>query len=456
MTEADALLYMPGHPRDQLQRALRIPALSEGWRKSFEALLAQDRKEGEGAGNAGLTAPSGPLPAWQGFRPFRVSRKVRESGSVVSLTLEPADGKPVPPALPGQFVVLRLEASPAPALLRSYSLSGAPGAAAYRVSVKREAHGAASAYIDDQLRDGDIVNASAARGNFTLRPGTAPVVLVGAGIGLTPLLAMLHALAAEASLRDVWWLYGTRNGREHPFAEEVLDLLKTLPHSHKHIRYSAPEREDRPGIDFDAPGRLTPRVLDELHLPHDGDFYICGPSAFMSDMTMGLVGSSIARDRIHTEMFGTGPSITPGIAASPHGPPHLPRSGARRRPARFLRTVGDQRPLGPSVPELARTRRGLRRACPVVVPERGLPHVRERARRGNDRVSAGAHRRTCRRERADLLFATQNGSCDRFVNSQGAVRKGRQPLVLRGCSRPHVACRMSARDPAAPSRSRVS
>ena len=104
--------------------------------------------------------------------------------------------------------------------MRSYSLSGEAGAAYYRVSVKREARGAAGAYIDDELQVGDIVQASAARGSFTLRPGDTPVVLLSAGIGVTPVLAMLHALAAEASTREIWWLYGTRNGREHPFAEE--------------------------------------------------------------------------------------------------------------------------------------------------------------------------------------------------------------------------------------------
>jgi ferredoxin-NADP reductase len=96
---------------------------------------------------------------------------VRESGNVISLVLEPADGQPVAAALPGQFVVLRLGPTSAPALMRSYSLSGEPSAVSYRVSVKREAHGAASAYIDDELRVGDIVHASAARGSFTLRPG---------------------------------------------------------------------------------------------------------------------------------------------------------------------------------------------------------------------------------------------------------------------------------------------
>jgi MOSC domain-containing protein YiiM/ferredoxin-NADP reductase len=309
--EINALLYMPGHPRDRLERALRIPALSAGWRSSFEALLAES-KDGGATGNAGLAASSGPPPAWRGFRPLRVASKVRESDNVVSLLLEPTDGQPVAATLPGQFVVLRLGSAAAPALMRSYSLSGEPSSKYYRVSVKREPHGAASAYVDDELQVGNIVEASAARGSFTLRPGGSPV------------LAMLHALAAEGSTREVWWIYGTRNGREHPFAEETHGLLKALAHCHSHICYSSPDSEDQPNIDFDATGRLDMRALELLDLPRDGDFYLCGPSTFMSDLTAGLAATGIASDQIHTEAFGAGPSITPGIAAVSSRPPHLP------------------------------------------------------------------------------------------------------------------------------------
>jgi len=325
VAEADALLYLPGHSRAQLERALRIPALSAGWRHSFEALLTQERSSAATTGNAGLTTAAGPPLAWRGFRPLRVSRKVRESSNVISLQLEPADKQPLTAALPGQFVVLRLEPAPdAPALMRSYSLSGEPSAERYRVSVKREAHGAAGRYIDDELRVGDVVDASAARGSFTLRPGNTPVILLSAGIGATPVLAMLHALAAEASTREIWWLYGARSSREHPFAEETRSLLKLLARGHSHIRYSAPDPEDRLGVDFDAAGRLNTRVLKDLSLPHNGDFYICGPSSFMSDLTVGLPAWGVAPSCIHTEIFGTGPSITPGIAAAPRTLPHLP------------------------------------------------------------------------------------------------------------------------------------
>ena len=260
-----------------------------------------------------------------GFRPLRVAHKIRECNSVVSLVLESTDGHPLTAALPGQFVVLRLKPAPdAPALMRSYSLSSQPSAERYRVSVKREAHGAAGTYIDEKLQVGDVLEVSAARGNFVLWAGDAPVVLLSAGIGATPVLAMLHNLAAEVSAREVWWLYGARDRREHPFAEETRTLVKALAHGHSHIRYSSPGPEDQPDLDFDARGRLDIRALQELGVPRNADFYVCGPSAFMNDLTAGLAAWGVAPSRIHTEIFGAGPSQTPGIAASPQQPPHLP------------------------------------------------------------------------------------------------------------------------------------
>jgi ferredoxin-NADP reductase/MOSC domain-containing protein YiiM len=320
--EINSLLYMPGHPRSQLERALRIPALSEGWRASFQTLLDQ---QDTAIGNAGLTGTSGPPPAWPGFRPLRVSRKIRESTDVISLVLEPVDGRPLAAALPGQFIVMRIRQTPdAPALMRSYSLSDEPNTERYRVSIKRELHGIAGAYVDDKLQAGDVVDVSAARGSFTLRPGNAPVVFLSAGIGVTPVLAMLHAMAADASLREVWWLYGARNRGEHPFAEEIRTLLNALVHSHSRICYSSPGLEDRAGLDFDTRGRMDLRVIQDLQVPREADFYICGPRAFMSDLTVGLTGWGVAMSRIHTENFGSIPPNTPGVAASPHPPPHPP------------------------------------------------------------------------------------------------------------------------------------
>ncbi|QAU47709.1 MOSC and FAD-binding oxidoreductase domain-containing protein [Bradyrhizobium guangzhouense] len=320
VSEINALLYLPPHPRDRLECALKIPALSRGWRHSFEALLGQNAA----AGNAGLGPAANPAPAWRGFRPFRVVRKIFETDDVTSLVLEPADGRAGAAALPGQFVIIRLGPSGTPAMTRSYSLSSNIDAASYRVSIKREPHGMASAYVADELQPGDVVQLGAPRGSFTLRQDTRPVVLLSAGIGVTPVLAMLHALATEESQRDIWWLHGTRNGREHAFGAEVRELLTGLPHHHGHVRYSRPDPGDRLGIDFDSVGRLDAALLRQLDLPRDGDFYLCGPATFMSDLTSGLRAWGVAPDRIHTELFGAGPSLTPGIATSATKiPPHV-------------------------------------------------------------------------------------------------------------------------------------
>jgi ferredoxin-NADP reductase/MOSC domain-containing protein YiiM len=342
--EINALLYTSSHPRNQLERALRIPALGAGWRTSFEALLEQERS-GATSGNAGLAPASGPPPAWAGFRPLRVSGKIRESRSVISLILEPVDGAALAAFLPGQFIVLRLKPSTqAPALMRSYSLSGEGGPARYRVSIKREAHGAAGGYIDDTLRVGDVVDASAARGSFILRTDDSPVVFLSAGIGATPVLAMLHALAAVKSPSDIWWLYGAHDGREHPFASETRILLKSLIRGHRHIFYSSPDPEDHLGLDFDALGRLDMPALRDLGVPRSANFYICGPGAFMSDLTAGLIDWGIDANRIHTEIFGSGPARTPGIAQSPKSPPHMPAGPAGTGPAiTFARSGFDVR-----------------------------------------------------------------------------------------------------------------
>jgi ferredoxin-NADP reductase/MOSC domain-containing protein YiiM len=321
--EINALLYLPPHPRERLERALRIPALSRGWHRSFEALLEQQRTENK-VGNAGLGPGASPPPAWRGFRPFRVSRKIVESRNVTSLILEPIDGHPVAAALPGQFVVIRLEPSAAQAMTRSYSLSSGSDAESYRISIKREAHGAASHYIADALLAGAPVQLGAPRGSFTLRQDARPVVLLSAGIGVTPVLAMLHALAAEPTTRDVWWLHGTRNGREHAFAAETRGLLARLAHHHSHVCYSAPDPGDRLETDFDIAGHLDVGLLERLNVPRDADFYLCGPAAFMSDLSAGLANLGVSPDRIHTELFGAKPSLTPGIAASPTTPAHMP------------------------------------------------------------------------------------------------------------------------------------
>jgi ferredoxin-NADP reductase/MOSC domain-containing protein YiiM len=323
VTEADGLLYLPGHSRAQLERALRISALPSGWRSSFEALLQQEPNEGQTKGNPGLAIVN-PPPAWTGFRPMRVSRIDRESNSVFSLLLVPADGKPLAPALPGQFVVLRLHLqSGVPPVLRSYSLSDLPGTEHYRVSIKLEEKGLASTYLHTRIEPGMNLEVSAPRGSFTLHSGGDPIVLLSGGVGATPVLAMLHALAAEKSSRPVWWLHGARNRDDHPFREESRGLLQVLKYGHSYIQYSRPGPADQRGVDFDEAGHLTVSAFDKIGVPREGQFYLCGPPAFLRELAVGLAAWGVTTDHIHTEIFGTVDSVTPGMKAETHAP-HLP------------------------------------------------------------------------------------------------------------------------------------
>ncbi len=237
IAEADALLYLPGHPRQQLLRALRIPALSPGWQGSFRALLDEE----PGGGNAGLAVTS-PPPAWPGFRQLVVAAITRESESVISIRLDDPHGASLPAPRPGQYLTLRVQPDAKQrSLLRNYSLSGPPDAGYYRIAVKHEHDGAASGYLHTRLAVGDQLDIAAPRGTFILDRTDAPVLLISAGIGATPVLAMLQALAEEHSDREIWWLHGTRNRRQHSFAAEARGLLASLPNTHSHVYYSRPD-----------------------------------------------------------------------------------------------------------------------------------------------------------------------------------------------------------------------
>jgi ferredoxin-NADP reductase/MOSC domain-containing protein YiiM/ferredoxin len=320
VADADALLYLPGHTRQQLLRALRIPALSPGWQASFRALL-----EGEqGSGNAGLAVTS-PPPAWPGFRQLTVTAITRESDSVISIRLDDPKGAPLPAARPGQYLTLRIQLDKDErSLLRNYSLSGPPDGGFYRITVKREHDGAASGYLHTRLAVGDHLDIAAPRGTFILDRTHAPVLLISAGIGATPVLAMLEALAEEHSDREIWWLHGARSSRDHSFAAETKALLAALANGTAHVYYSRPGPNDREGRDYDSAGRLTASVLAELEPPRDAEAYLCGPTPFMDEISAGLAAMGIDASRIHTEPFGPAPGLTPGIAATPARTPHPP------------------------------------------------------------------------------------------------------------------------------------
>jgi len=334
MTVADinALLYSPDHPCDRLERALRIEALSPGWRSSFEALL-QSRTAGVATGNAGLAPAEAAHPAAPGFRPLTVTAIDAESADVISLTFESPDAQPLPAALPGQYVVLRLQpVAGGPPLFRSYSLSGPLSTERYRISVKIEPNGAAGTYLQEHVRVGDALDVSAPRGGFVLESGERPVVLLSAGIGATPVLAMLHALATARSARYILWLHAARDRQHHPFVSEVRRLMLALPHGRSYICYSRPGSRDKMGEDFDAAGHLSRSVLHELGLPPEADVYLCGPVRFMADMKEGLAALGVEPGRIHVELFNGSESMTPGVVATPARAAHLPIDDADTGP----------------------------------------------------------------------------------------------------------------------------
>src|SRR5208282_5906830 len=214
---------------------------------SFQAMLQQDLGSRTAAGNPGL-AYEEQAPAWPGFRQMRVTNINKESDGVTSFVLAPIDGQPLPVCQAGPFVVVRLLVNPGkPPVLRSYSLSDLPAADHFRISVKSELNGIGSSFLCNRTQLGDLLDVSAPRGSFTLRPGQGPVVLLSAGVGATPVMSMLHALAAERSQREIWWIYGARNRVDHPFAEESRSLLKQLPRGREYIVYSRPAAIDQVG-----------------------------------------------------------------------------------------------------------------------------------------------------------------------------------------------------------------
>jgi ferredoxin-NADP reductase/ferredoxin len=253
---------------------------------------------------------------------LRVAEIRRESSTIKSFVLVPTDdAAPKPVAAPGQYLTLRLRPSDGgPPLVRSYSLSDIADDRGYRISVKRD--GAASRYLHDRVAVGDVLDVAAPRGNFVLREGTRPVVLLSAGVGATPVLAMLHALVGEHTKRAVWWLHGARNHDQQAFGDEVDELLAELPGSHRLVAYSQPTNGDGP--DHDVKGRLDLAVIERAGVPKDADCYLCGPDGFMHAMGAALAAWGITPDRIATEVFGAIAVHRSGIVGAGARAPHVP------------------------------------------------------------------------------------------------------------------------------------
>ena len=308
-----------------LQRIVGVAALPDDWRDYFKEQINRVR--------ADVQRPSTyPSPAWPGFHPFSLREKVRESENVASFHLVPVDGRPLPPYLSGQYLTVRLAIPGVERpVVRSYSLSDAARSDRYRLTIKRigpspgkmrAKAGLVSSHFHDQLAVGDRIEAKAPAGAFTidLKQHDRPLVLIGGGIGITPLLSMLNAIVAAGSTREVWLLFGVRDDREHIMRTHLETIARAHTNVHLHIFYSRPTSAvDDPSIHT---GHIDLAAMQRLIPSTAFDFYVCGPSAMMDSVTRDLEAWGVTADRVHTEAFG--PAT---IKQSLHGPTAQPDCG---------------------------------------------------------------------------------------------------------------------------------
>ena len=282
--------------------------------------------------------------------------------------------------------------------------------------MKIEPNGAAGTYLREHVRVGDALDVSSPRGSFILQSGERPVVLLSAGIGATPVLAMLHALAAARSTRQVLWLHGARDRQHHPFAAEVRRLMRALPHGRSYVCYSRPgaARQDRPGF-----RRRRPPVavgLRQVGVPREADVYLCGPTRFMAEMKEALAAVGVAPERIHVEIFNGSESLTPGVVGAATRAPHLPQDDADTGPlvsfARSGIAAHWKASAYQSILELAE-------ACDVPVRwscRTGVCHNCESGLVSGEVATGRAARQARRRQRAGVLLPTDSRRRRRFVS----------------------------------------
>lgn len=273
-------------------------------------------------------------PAWEGHRAFVVKRKQPESGTVTSFYLEPRDGGELPSFRPGQHLGLRLDIpGQVMPVMRSYTLSDSPSRAGhYRLSIKREPApadqpgapaGLASNFMHDHVVEGSVLQVRPPSGDFVLRAdGKGPVVLLSGGVGCTPMISMLTAVADAGAGRDIWFIHGVRNGTEHAFGALVRDLAAAHDNIHTHVSYSRPAPDDVRGRDYDRAGHVDVGLLEELLPGPSPQFYLCGSTPFMKALYRGLIDWGVDAFQINYEFFGQacdlladGPETAPATPA---------------------------------------------------------------------------------------------------------------------------------------------
>lgn len=307
--------YLLGAIKDVLGDAANEQVLG-AWKEAYE-FLANLLIDVEGKlYDAVETQPGG----WRGWRRFTVDRRVRESDLIASFYLKPADGGAIASFEPGQYVTVRADVPVQGAVTRNYSLSDRPGLDHYRITVKREpvpferpelGAGLLSNFLHDRVEEGDTLELGPALGDFTLDlKSDRPIVLLGGGVGLTPLVSMLHTLAARGDAREAWLIHGAINGRVHALRDEVRALAERHGNIRKHFRYERPARSDVVGRDYDSAGRIDLALLRNLLGDADRDFYLCGPLPFMRAMHGALASWDVPAERVRTEFFGPAGEVT--------------------------------------------------------------------------------------------------------------------------------------------------
>ncbi len=274
-------------------------------------------------------------PAWQGLRSFRVVRKQVEDAaqSICSFYLVPQDGLPLPPFQPGQFLTFQLDLSTAGGsttpVIRCYSLSDAPDPNSYRVSIKRALvpagssvpPGRSSNFFHDHIDVGSVLQIRAPSGHFYLDRSDAPVVLIGGGIGITPMLSMLNGCLSEHPGREVWLFYGVRKGHDVVMKSHLEAMAQAHSNFHLRLCFSNPLPADVAGSDYQHHGRIDVELLRrELPLkPYH--FYICGPTTMLQSLVPALEDWGVPDARIHYEAFGPASiqrkSAAPALATAP-------------------------------------------------------------------------------------------------------------------------------------------
>lgn len=269
-------------------------------------------------------------PGWSGFREFEVKQRVVEDADnqICSFYLVPVDGEPLPQFKPGQFLTFRLPTD-SETLTRCYSLSDRPRPDHYRVTIKRVLPpdkesglppGRSSGFFHDHIMQGCHLQIKAPAGQFHLdQSSNRPLVLIGGGIGITPMLSMLEHLLENGTQRQIWLFYGVRNGREIIMSPELQNLAQQHSNLHLHLCFSQPLEADREGISYHHRGRVDIELLRRI-LPLAGyQFYLCGPQPMMQSLVSGLQTLGIPSSDIHYEAFG--PASLPGHPPAAEAPP---------------------------------------------------------------------------------------------------------------------------------------